>query len=98
MQQCAGGAQNQNNQIIFILKKFLCVNPVCNFFNDTFQCSVRDHLLIDEQWSDDQKRFTYFLSKPSSMLCAFFSFEIGSQDEKFGVKVVSPRRGACLVP
>ncbi len=32
-----------------------------------------------------KKRFTYFLSEPSSMLYAFFSFEIGQQDEKFGL-------------
>ncbi len=63
-------------------------------FNATFQCLVRDHLLIDELWSDDRKKFTYFLPKPSSMLCAFFSFEIGWQDEKLGVKAVRPRRGA----
>ncbi len=37
---------------------------------------------------------TYFLSKPSSMLCVFFSFEIGWRDEKLGVKVVSPRNSA----
>jgi hypothetical protein len=41
-----------------------------------------------------KKRGTYFLSKSSSMLCAFFSFEIGWWDEKIGVKVVSPRRAA----
>jgi hypothetical protein len=72
----------------------MSVNPVCKFFNATFQCLVRDLLLINEQWWDDKKKFTYFLSKPSSMLCAFFSFEIGWQDENLGVKVVSPRSGA----
>ncbi len=63
---------------------------MCNFFHATFQCSVEDHLLINEQWSDDQKKATYFLSKPSSTLCAFFSFEIGWRDDKLGVKVISP--------
>jgi hypothetical protein len=34
------------------------------------------------------KKCICILSKPSFILCAFFSFEIGWQDEKLGVKVV----------
>ncbi len=66
----------------------LCVNPVCKIFNATIQCLVRDHLLIDEQWSDDPKKFTYFLSKSESILDTLSSFEIGWRDEKLGVKVI----------
>jgi hypothetical protein len=84
----------QANQMIFYLKIFLCVNPVCKIFNATIQCLVRDHLLIDELWSDDPKKFTYFLSKSESILVTLSSFEIGWWDEKLGVKVISPRRGA----
>jgi hypothetical protein len=62
MWQGAGGVQIASESNKKIWKFSLCLNPVCNFFNATFQCLVRDHLLIDEQWLDDQKMFTYFFS------------------------------------
>ncbi len=95
MWQGARGVQIARESNNFSFKNFtLCVNPVCKTFNATFQCSVRDHLLINKQWLDDRKKFTSFLSKSSSMLCAFSGFEIGLRDEKLGVKVISPRRSA----
>jgi hypothetical protein len=71
MRQGAGGARNQNNQIIIILKISLCVIPVY-FFNATFQCSIGNHLLINEQWSDDQKELPT-LSQCLPPCCVHFS-------------------------